>query len=154
MWTATTQPKAAQNSEPEFCTRYGSNIPSSQPTCYAIITRNSNNNNPHATWHVCTICMCKLALHQQNLKKIRVKNKQTRAVGFEPTRSLELRTDSFKQWKITENIFNKKKRHEEVRNLHMQMHGMDGAMSGRLQSNMQSCQTTSLNTSKTLWQRS
>ena len=69
--------ESGQNSEPEFGTRYGNNIPSSQSSCYAIITRNYNNNKPHATYHVCTICICKLSLHQQNLNKIQVKNKHS-----------------------------------------------------------------------------
>ena len=40
--------ESGQNSEPEFGTRYGNNIPSSQPSGYVIITRNYNNNKPHA----------------------------------------------------------------------------------------------------------
>ena len=51
----------------------------------------------------------------------------------------ELTKGSFKQWKITGPLLNNKRRHEEVTTLHMQMHGMNGAMGGRLQSNMQSC---------------
>ena len=69
--------ESGQNSEPEFGTRYGNNIPSSQPSCYAILTRNYNNNKPHAAYHVCTICICKLSLYQQNLKRIQVKNKHS-----------------------------------------------------------------------------
>ena len=46
---------------------------------------------------------------------------------------------SFKQWKITGSLLNNKRKHEEVTTFHMQMHGMNGAMGGRLQSNMQSC---------------
>ena len=51
----------------------------------------------------------------------------------------ELTKGSFKQWKITGSLLNNKRKHEEVTTLHMQMHGMNGAMGGRLQSNMQSC---------------
>jgi hypothetical protein len=51
----------------------------------------------------------------------------------------ELTKGSFKQWEITGSLLNNKRKHEEVTTLHMQMHGMNGAMGGRLQSNMQSC---------------
>ena len=46
---------------------------------------------------------------------------------------------SFKQWKFIGSLLNNKMKHEEVTTLHMQRHGMNGAMGGRLQSNIQSC---------------
>ena len=46
---------------------------------------------------------------------------------------------SFKQWKITGKHLNNKRKYEEATTLHMKMHGINDAMGGRLQSNMQSC---------------